>query len=549
MSTNFGFGNLTVNGKKIDWETAKTYDADSDGKLSTSEYNALLKEVDADGFNGVPAFGTVDADGNGQITEAELAVTDQKVQIGDYLDAYFESMADASTTSGASTTGVSANFKTAATAFMNNFITTFLANKENADNTENMSSEFVTEFTTFVDSYNALQEQITEAKGGDTTSAALYSAVDDANSNGNISNKETAAIKTAGKDYAVEKALAGDYSFLTSLGIKSTQLVTLKGLVKGMSTSATPATVLDSIKSEIAKLIAAADVAKIVTASTALEAADTAKKNVRSTESYSVDALELDYSSIDGYEEDETKTVKKKGKDGANDLAKADIEKLRAQMKAQIEAKCKAEGTTFSEELFTSVFDASETKAIEEGVSGKDGGTFHHSKSSYNVQDLIATFVSTFNTTMSDTIAQMAEDKTTSDGLPTETAITTDLLDDDASTLTSEEQALKELQEDLLDGDQKLVESTNIWTTLSAKAQAKEKAEEVIDTLTSGLLTRMKTSLGSKYSENKANNIILAAKEETLAGVGKNTTLAEVVSNFMSAFQIKYTELSTTTEA
>ena len=76
------FGNLTLqNGQRLSFNDIK--DVDGDGKISKEEFNAFLKENNVDTIE----LSLVDKNGDGEITEQEYAVLEQKQQMQEAINA------------------------------------------------------------------------------------------------------------------------------------------------------------------------------------------------------------------------------------------------------------------------------------------------------------------------------------------------------------------------------------------------------------------------------------------------------------------------------
>lgn len=128
--------------------------------------------------------------------------------------------------------------------------------------------------------------------------------------------------------------------------------------------------------------------------------------------------FKIDYNSIPGYNDNKTVTVKKQGKDGAKDDAINLLEThLKEQLKAEIKADLKAKGISEDklDQVFENVFTLSALEAAEACVSGRKGGLFRSSKSSFNTKDLVDKFIEIFNKNMAATIDEMNKSNTDMD--------------------------------------------------------------------------------------------------------------------------------------
>lgn len=510
MTTNFGFGSLTgVNGQKVDWDTLKKYDANQDGAIDAVEYHAMLKEMDPDGFKGITAFGTMNANGDKIITEEEFKVMEQKVAMAEYVDKLFEDLASAS--------GLTASYQNAVTAYLKFYAEEFV--KEYPDNVDEMSNAFKQDLVLFIEQYQNGVDKINEIKENPDYATDLVNVVKDGNENGYISAEERAVINEAATNYALQLVLKGDYTFLISLGVASKDISNLKVTVAKLNRTCDPEGVLDEIKSQIAGLINKSDANKIVSNVSKIEdqiKAKEAAKNEKPAEAYTITALELDYSGIKGYKENSGVT-----KDQAAKL----IEQLRKQVIEQLKAKCAAKGLNFDETLVNTIFDVAKTARLEN--PNKSTPTTDP-KYPYNVKTLIDHFINKFNKLMETATEKLAAEKLDPNGVPKLAAITSNYLDVPDSKLTREQKALKNLQKDLLIHGDKVIKGTSEATT-------------IIDTVAAEVKAEMLASLGDSY-KNVITNIIANSKDETLAKVTGKTTKLDVVKNFISLVKTKFAD-------
>lgn len=173
---------------------------------------------------------------------------------------------------------------------------------------------------------------------------------------------------------------------------------------------------------------------------------------------------DLDYSAIDGYNENKTYSQKGKGKNYYKDEARKLIEdNLKLQLKNKVSDELIKKGASITdfENVFENVFTLSLEEAVNASVSGRSGNLFRKSKSEFNVRTLVDNFVNKFNTKISSELQKVNESKTDFD-----------LIDIDYSVVTEDENLKKALQ---------------TGETLSVKKKGKDyykpQAQEMIEKL------------------------------------------------------------------
>lgn len=513
--SDFGFGSLTGKSGQIKWEQIQKYDTDKRGDLDVNEYNAMLKDEDPDGFNGITAFGKMDINGDTKITQEEFNFIDQQVLMSEIVDKKFESLS--------TDKKLTADLQAAVTSYLNNYA----QQKEytvNSENISQMSGNFEKDLETFISDYqtNKNTAKDTSQDVGGTKAQALIDSVNIATENGYLTNAETKDIKEKSYSYALSAVLSGDYSFLTDVGA---DVSSLKTLVSNYTSG--KGSTLEDVESKIKELIKNASTGKIITASAKLK--DTIDN--KAPEVNTINPIELNYPK--GYSNNEEIHRDKQGPSAAETPAKADIESLKEQMRGLLEAQCSSAGSNLKEDLFNNIFSMAEDIAITKCVTGQDSAWNKHSKSSYKTKDLIDTFVNNFNELMAKSVKNLNAKQTDSNGVPTKEAIISSYLDDDSTNLNNEEKEVQYYQKDLLVSGDKEQDIDALY------------AFEIMTTLGKKVKAQMKESLGSNYNEAVVTNII----NDAISDVMKTTTAhstSNLVSDFVAAVQTKYAQYKST---
>lgn len=561
MATNFGFGSLTFNGKTITLADIQEYAKKhvDDGKLDAVEYKMMLKDFGMDGFNGVCTFGSMDKNHDGKITEDEFKIMEQKVAMGEYLDGELEAKADDPES------GYTPDLKNAAISFLKGYADTYLI--AHPGDVDNMLEQFKTDLTKFFDNYQAGLEKIEDIRKNNKYGKAFLDAVKDGNKNGYIDSAEREAINTAAADYALQQILIkSDYSFLTDMGVKSSDISAIKSLVGKLYTSGNVGDNLTAITAKIKDSVAKCDDAKIVDEATKLQAqkdAEEAAKNAKPAAVYTVNSIDLDYSGIKGYNEKSTVTTTNDEKGIKAQAAKTiDESGLKDQLKAKIKEKCAAQGLNFDEALVDSIFDSAKTVAMDSCIKSEDvPASWGPSNAlqwwvaswrtdrSFNVKTLIDTFVSKFNELMTKATEKLAAGQADANGVPTFDYITSSYLgvpDKDPVTgveLTKDQKAMKALQEELLaNPDGKIGGSVAFGGFMAFIKPNVALATQIVDIVGADIIEQMKKA---GVSETVLTNLISQSKDEVLAKVTSDTKKIDLVKDFVALVQQKYADYKT----
>lgn len=573
MATNFGFGSLTgANGQKIDWETLKKYDANQDGSIDAVEYHAMLNEMDPDGFNGISAFGTMNANGDKLITEEEFKLMEQKVAMGEHVDSVLEDMA----TAGELTSG----YKNAITSYLKNYATTYMT--AHPDAVDGMLEQFKIDVETFCSNYEAGLGEIEDIKKNSDYAKTFTDSVTDGNKNGYITGAERAAINDSATDYSLQQALKGDYSFLIGIGVSSKDISNIKVIIAKLNKTVNIQATLDEIRVQIKTSIVKCNESKLIDSANKLaektaaekaaeEAAKKAAeeaKNAKPAGVYTVNSPDLDYSRIDGYEKGSTVTSGKNDHNGIKNKAGDAIEKLHQQIRDKVKANCAANGLNYDEALVDSIFDSAKTATIGSCIHGKDGvasrflgflwPTSHYTVYSYNTETLINTFVNNFNKLMKTEIDKLNAVQVDANHVPTFDNITSSYLDkpdtdDKGNKLSADQLAMKNLQKDFVtDPDAKIGTKTVTTTTKDSNGNNKtttttvpdyDKAAAILDIVGVEVKSQM---IKAGVNEAVITRLIGEAKTETKGKIAVDTKKPDMVKSFIELIQKKCADYKTT---
>ncbi len=176
---------------------------------------------------------------------------------------------------------------------------------------------------------------------------------------------------------------------------------------------------LDSLSTETVKETTRTK--SITEAEAAEQAAFTAVKG----EEYAVDAATIDFSSIDGYYDDEKITVK--GKSGHDDRIQDEVRSrieesnLKDQMREQIKTMLESKGISFDmvETVFENVWNTTLNDTIDNITSYKSKHRVLNKKKEYTsnegIQTIVQNFISSFNTNIATAINEMNASSTDMD--------------------------------------------------------------------------------------------------------------------------------------
>jgi hypothetical protein len=486
----FDFGSLTVKGQQIDWSQLQKYDKDGNGKIDSSEYSQMVKDLDPDGFNGVAAFGNVDANHDGKITEDEMKLAEQKAEITQYADNYLENAANSN------------NGKADINA--QNLITA-LVNKYMAMSTSTSASlltDFEAEFNTEMQKYQDTSAKIDAAKTTDNSVLKNLKDVVKKADNGYISTEETGEIRSAAGAEALKEALNGDYTLLKGLGCADATIAAIKAKVAALSNTADLAKAYQDLQTSINTLIKNTTAQKLVSATKAINT-DAGKAE------YTLNAEDIDYTGIDM-----TASYSGRNTEGPEEDV---ISQLKPKLIAQIKKQCEADGKDFNEALIDSIFEGCKKDAMNDSTyQTQSAGLFRHSKHGFKTKDLCDNVVKEFNNKIAEYYKDLGNSAIDKNGVANTTNITTNMLATSSADLTVTDS----------DTDAQKAEKTKkaklkaLQQELFADKNATDKMSSMKEDLTlfaDNIKSVMKNTLGSKYNETAMNNICDEAVTEICA--------------------------------
>lgn len=433
------FGNLTLqNGQRLSFKDIK--DVDGDGKISKDEFNAFLKENNVDTIE----LSLVDKNGDGEISEQEYAILEQKQQMQEAVNA----MAQDISIDFAGTTlipEVTAKLKDLVANYENNYngdiakmaesfkrelpekyeaikneilandpntvktnvvndIVAGLANEEGmtAAAQKTLASQLEAVSNTFIKGYKGanLAEDLKAHLNEWLTKTDAEKVSDDVAAYQNrigrygatIENSELAGLKECAK-YLLTSAL--DKGVTVKLGEQTVSKSNLEAVLNkytdGETLKADIQAFIDGL-STVNKMeqILADEAAK------ADAAAEKAFTDIKGSE-YQIDIKDLELPQE--YYDNKSYSKKGKGQDYYKNDAREKLNALKDQIKAQITSMLESKGVPFEKiaTIFENVYTMSTEEAVNSAVHGRHGTWFRKSKSEYNVQNLINTFVEVFN--------------------------------------------------------------------------------------------------------------------------------------------------------
>ncbi len=519
------FGSLTLqNGQRLSFNDIK--DVDGDGKISKDEFNAFLKENKIDTIE----LSLVDKNGDGEITEQEYAILEQKQQMQEAVNAMAQdiSIDFAGTTLIPEITAklkdAIANYETnyngdiskMAEAFKKELPVTYealknevLANDPNTVKTnvvndmvadakaegltdaaqKTLSTQLEATANTFIKSYTGtnlaadlkahLEEWLTK-----TDSEKIADDVEKYQERigrygDTIEASELAGLKECAK-YLLQAAL--DNGVTVDLGGQPVSKSNLEGVLKkytdGEKLKADMQTFIDGLSTVNKKEQIIADEAAKADA-----AAEKAFTDIKGSE-YSVNPDIIDYSKIPGYANNEKYSVKGKKKRGnIQEDVRTQLESLKDQIKAQIEGMLKAKGVPFDK--IAQVFDNVYQETLNQVVSGVGTHKTNHAWLNKNkkyaanegIQTIVQNFITAFNTNIAARVDEMNKSNTDMDLVDIDYTV---MAKDDDGNVTN-----PELLEDLQEGG-----IQTGFTRGRNKTVAEDQANEMIDKLKPQMLQK-----------------------------------------------------------
>lgn len=556
------FGNLTINGKKLNFED---FDKNGDGKISQEEYNSLLKEVKLDSVE----LSTVDKNGDKQVSQDEFALWEQKIQMQDAVNAlsatiskdfagktkYLPELTEAlrdyieefAATYKEDVSGMAEAFKETLPDKYRAIKASVLANdpstiqskvlddiyNELISNTsrggglpdataKRIAKELETEANKFAKTYSGnnyeadlkahLNEYLNKSDADKLQSAATTFKNNISSFGALIDNgAELTQLKEYAKEFLTEALNAGVTVKLAGTTIKTTAAITTA--LKKFSDS-------ETLKFAIEDIISGLDTKtlkeKLIQEEETKAISEENKKftNIKGSE-YAIDASLIDYSGIDGYFNNGEIYERGKGWSGSRDKAYEkgcevlNSDTLKNQLKAQIKEMLSEKGIPFEkiEQVFENVYNSSvvETLNAEDMITGRGArGMSKKGKAHINIKNMVDTFITTFNTNIATAIDKMnASDKDF------------DTVDLNMSVLGKDENG-KNIQTANNDDILKAYQTGTLLTTRKHGADYYVKiAEQIIDGLKSQMLTKAKnmcSANGVEFDMSKFNTMFNNAK-------------------------------------
>ena len=431
------FGNLTLkNGTRLSFDDIK--DKDGDGKISTDEFKAFLKENKVDTID----LSLVDTDSNKEITDEEFAQLEQKQQMQQAVNA----MAKDISFDFAGTTLIPE-----ITARLKELITTF-ANEYTGD-VSKMAEEFASKLP---QEYENIKNEILSKDPATIKTNAINDVVAELGSQGvSDSVKKSLAkrlegaanqfVKTyTGSDLAtdlkaylenwltvadgtkMEDALNTYQKRLDTLGdtIEDGEIVKLRYAATELLTSALENGITvtlggnnitksnmknklsryedgEVLKADLQKFIDSLsdvnkiDQAKAAGAEKAAKEADKAFTDIKGSD-YAINASLIDYSGIEGYSRNEQYEIKgKDNQDQIYDKVRKQIESLKEQIKAQITQMLESKGVPASkmDQVFENVFQETLNQTIGGLDTHKTNKRWLNKNKTYAANDGIQTII------------------------------------------------------------------------------------------------------------------------------------------------------------
>lgn len=460
------FGSLTVNGQKLKFED---FDKDKNGEISKEEYDSVLKEMQLDSVE----LSNVDKNGDNVVSEEEFAVWEQKTQMQDAVNGmagtisrdfagktqylpditnalkdYIEDFAKNYTEE---TSKMAEDFKASLPEKYNQLKASVLSNDPDTtksqvldeiyseliskDSTKaetgipetaakRIAKELEAEADKFMKTYTGTNlagdlKAHLEAYMNKSDAEKLKSAAEkfkaDANSFGAMidNGAELKQLKEFAKEFLTAALDAGVTIKLGGITIKTTNAIT---------TALAKFTDGEELKSAVEEAIAGLDTSTVkekLVLEEGAKAAEAENKKFSSIKGkeYAVDASTINLSTIPGYFDNSSISIKKKKKRAElKDNIKQQLferleTSLKPQMKEQIRQMLEAKGIPFEkiEQVFENIYNSSfiQTFDADGMVSSEHKTAFRKGTASVNVKQFVDQFITTFNTNIENAINQM----------------------------------------------------------------------------------------------------------------------------------------------
>ncbi len=434
------FGNLTLqNGQRIDFKDIK--DVNGDGKIDKEEFSAFLKENNVDSID----LSTVDKDGDGEITEKEYTILEQKQQmqeavnnmagdisfdfagtdlipevaaklkelIGNYENNY---NGDITKMAEAFKNELPANYETIKNEVLasdpatvqktviSDVIDGFIGEGGGKTATADLEKALDTVANAFVKSYkgnnlaadlNAHLNQYLQTTDAELVQSEVAKYQSQVTKLGaNIESGEVAQMREAA--YQLLNATLNK-GVTVKLGDQSVSLSNLQGVLNKYTDG-------NQLKADIQSFI---DSLSTVSKKDTIVADALAKDEAAADKAFGeckVDSNTIDYSNIPGYAENAPVTCKGKGNRGQiQEQARQTLESLKDQMKAQIESMLQAKGLSF--DMIATDFDNIFYESLNETVAGIGNHKTNHAwlnknkryASNQGIQEIVQGFIANFN--------------------------------------------------------------------------------------------------------------------------------------------------------